>query len=461
MSARDGDGDIGATHDRGGKMAAAHEGGATVELARLSKHYGEVPALTDVSLSLAPGRFLALLGPSGSGKSTLIRCLAGIERPSAGSISIGGALVADRRTHTPPERRDLAMVFQDFALWPHMSVLDNVRFALRRRRLSRAHSHSRAQSMLDRVGLAHKRERYPHELSGGEQQRVALARALVGEPRLLLFDEPLSSLDASLRERLRIEIGTLVRECGASAVYITHDQSEAFALGDEVGVLEAGRLVQIGAPETIYRRPAASFVARFTGLAGSLGGRLLGAAEAPLALSERPLEPAGQPLAPAGRPLGDDTPNGHAGGERVRVAVPTETASRHLELVATATADLSAGAAVEVLIRPTAVRICDSEQAATLLGMIRDVAYCGRGYEYVIELGAGVELTGVFDTRRLRRGERCGIELDPEGCLVFAQQEPDAPAPLPAQALPGGAQQREPGLGPEQSPGQPAMRLVR
>ncbi len=446
MSLQDGDGDIGAAHDWGGKMAAAQEGGAAVELTGLSKHYGEVRALSDVSLSLAPGRFLALLGPSGSGKSTLIRCLAGIERPSEGSISIGGAVVADRRTHTPPERRDLAMVFQDFALWPHMSVLENVRFALRRRRLSRAHSHSRAQSMLDRVGLAHKRERYPHELSGGEQQRVALARALVGEPRLLLFDEPLSSLDASLRERLRIEIGTLVRECGASAVYITHDQSEAFALGDEVGVLEAGRLVQIGAPETIYRRPAASFVARFTGLAGSLGGRLLGAAE--------------ESLEPAEQPLGGGTPNGHAGGDRVRVAVPTETASRHLELVATATANLPAGAAVEVLIRPTAVRICDSEAPATLLGMIRDVAYCGRGYEYVIELGAGVELTGVFDARRLQRGERCGIELDPEGCLVFAQAEPDASAPLPAQALPGGAQQREPGPGPEQSPGQPAMRLA-
>ena len=413
----------------------SQDGGAAVELAALTKHYGEVQALTDVSLSLAPGRFLALLGPSGSGKSTLIRCLAGIERPSDGSISIGGQLVADGRTHLPPERRDLAMVFQDFALWPHMSVQDNVRFALRRRRLARADSHSRAQSMLDRVGLAHKRDRYPHELSGGEQQRVALARALVGQPRLLLFDEPLSSLDASLRERLRIEIGTLVRECGASAVYITHDQGEAFALGDEVGVLQAGKLVQIGAPEEIYRRPAAAFVARFTGLAGSLGGRVLGAGED---------EDLGRAV------------DGEDGVQRVRVAVPTDQPGRNLDLQATTTTQLAPGAAVEVLIRPTAVRVCGAGEAASLVGMVRDVAYCGRGYEYVIELGAGVELTGVFDARRLRRGERCGVMLDPQGCLVFGQEEAAAPQTLPFAALPSSRE------GTAQAGGeQPVVRLVR
>ncbi len=418
---------------------STQDGGAAVELTELSKHYGEVRALTEVSLSISPGRFLALLGPSGSGKSTLIRCLAGIERPSVGSIAIGGQIVADRRSHTPPERRDLAMVFQDFALWPHMSVLENVRFALRRRRISRRDSHGRAQKMLDRVGLAHKRERYPHELSGGEQQRVALARALVGEPRLLLFDEPLSSLDASLRERLRIEIGTLVRECGASAVYITHDQSEAFALGDEVGVLQAGRLIQIGPPEEIYRRPAAAFVARFTGLAGSLGGRLLGAAE-------------DLPQPPAEKDAGRAT-------QRVRVAVPTDQPGRNLELEATAMAELSPGAAVEVLIRPTAARICGLGQPATLLAMVRDVAYCGRGYEYVLELGSGVELTGLFDARRLQRGERCGIVLDPEGCLVFGQQEPAAPQSLPFDALPSA--DRAPSQDGERREAEPIARLAR
>jgi iron(III) transport system ATP-binding protein len=419
----------------GGLDMSAQDGGAAVELTGLTKHYGEVRALTDVSLSLAPGRFLALLGPSGSGKSTLIRCLAGIERPSGGSISIGGHLVADRRTHVPPERRDLAMVFQDFALWPHMSVVDNVRFALRRRRLSRGDSHGAARNMLDRVGLAHKRDRYPHELSGGEQQRVALARALVGRPRLLLFDEPLSSLDASLRERLRIEIGTLVRECGASAVYITHDQGEAFALGDEVGVLQGGNLVQTGTPEEIYRRPAAAFVARFTGLAGSLSGRVLGAEEDAVELAVDAAD----------------------GTRRVRIAVPTDQPGRNLELRATATTDLAPGAAVEVLIRPTAVRVSGPDEPASLVGMVKDAAYCGRGYEYVIELGAGIELTGVFDVRRLQRGERCEIALDPRGCLAFGQQEPAAPHTLPFAALPG-SQRGLASVGGRSEP--PAVRLA-
>ncbi len=380
--------------------------GSAVQLHGLSKSYGDVRALSEVSLQLAPGSFLALLGPSGSGKSTLIRCLAGIERPSGGTISLGGALVASAERQVPPERRDLAMVFQDFALWPHMSVTDNVRFALRRRRVRKDESRRMAVAMLDRVGIAHKSDRYPHELSGGEQQRVALARALVGKPRLLLFDEPLSSLDASLRERLRIEIGTLVRESGASAVYITHDQAEAFALGDEVGVLEAGRLVQVGAPESIYRRPATAFVARFTGLSGSLSGRLIGPAA--------------------------------AGADLARVAVPTDDPGRILELEATATVPLAPGAAVQVLVRPAAVTVClPEEPIATLVGTVRDVAFCGRGYVYVIEIGSRRERVGVFEKRRLRRGERCGLVLDIDGCHVFAAEAAaPAPGPLPVDALP-------------------------
>lgn len=398
----------------------SHSTGTAVELAGLTKHYGDVRALHDVSLTLQPGRFLVLLGPSGSGKSTLIRCLAGIERPSAGTISLGGELVADGGRHVPPERRDLAMVFQDFALWPHMSTHENVRFALRRRRLGKAEASTRALAMLDRVGLAHKRDRYPHELSGGEQQRVALARALVGDPRLLLFDEPLSSLDASLRERLRIEIATLVRESGASAVYITHDQSEAFALGDEVGVLEAGRLVQRDTPETIYRTPAAPFVARFTGLAGSFGGRLLGSAN----------------------PRLDGGADGAVGRvqsttRRVRVALPTSELGRQLELEGTAMAELAPGAAVQVLVRPTGVKICEAHHGATLYCVARDVAYCGRGYEYVLEIGPGIELTSVFDSLKLERGHRCGLVLDPRQCLVYAQDAASPTPPvLPAESIP-------------------------
>ncbi|MGI8903586.1 MAG: ABC transporter ATP-binding protein [Solirubrobacteraceae bacterium] len=386
-----------------------------VELHGLCKSYGSTLALDDVSLRLQPGRFLVLLGPSGSGKSTLIRCLAGIERASAGTIALAGSVVADERRHVSPERRDLTMVFQDFALWPHMSVVQNVAFALRRRRLGRREAGDRALAMLDRVGLRAYAERYPHELSGGEQQRVALARALVARPALLLFDEPLSSLDANLRERLRIEISTLVREHGASAVYITHDQSEAFALGDEVGILQAGRLVQRGAPETIYRAPAIPFVARFTGLAGVLRGRLLGRAEHPL----RPGRPSIEP------------------SELVRVLVETTEVGHQLELLATGMAPLAAGSAVQVMLRPTAVRICPADAgAATLRGVVRDGAYHGRGYDYALELGDDLQLTGVFDRRRFARGEVVGLRIDPARALVYAADAAVNAPPLAAGALP-------------------------
>jgi iron(III) transport system ATP-binding protein len=198
------------------------------------------PALSDISINVDPGTFLVLLGPSGSGKTTLLRCLAGIERISSGTIAIGGRTVAGDRIHVPPDQRDLAMVFQDYALWPHLSALDNVAFALRRRHLSRPACRSLAAQMLERVGLAALARRYPNELSGGEQQRVALARALIAEVGLILCDEPLSNLDADLRDRMRVEISALVREATATTVYITHDQAEAFALADQVGVLEQG-----------------------------------------------------------------------------------------------------------------------------------------------------------------------------------------------------------------------------
>jgi ABC-type nitrate/sulfonate/bicarbonate transport system ATPase subunit len=184
----------------------------------LTKTYpgAAIAALKSVSLDVAPGTFLVLLGPSGSGKTTLLRCLAGIERIDSGSVAIGARVVADGRSHVPPEQRDLSMVFQDYALWPHMTALDNVAFALRRRHLPRSECRARAAAMLDRVGLAEFGKRYPNELSGGQQQRVALARALIADTGLILCDEPLSNLDADLRERMRVEISALVREAGAT-----------------------------------------------------------------------------------------------------------------------------------------------------------------------------------------------------------------------------------------------------
>ena len=249
-----------------------------VEVRGARKQFGAKVALDGVDLAVPAGAFCVLLGPSGSGKTTLLRCTAGIERLTSGRIDLGGRLVADGPVHLPPERRGLSMVFQDYALWPHLSAARNVAFALGRSGASRGDTARRARAMLDRVGLGHLAERYPNELSGGEQQRVALARALVGGTGLLLFDEPLSNLDADLRERMRIEIGTLARDSGATSIYITHDQSEAFALADVMGVLQAGRLVQLGSPEDVYHHPASQFVARFTGLAGELPAVVTGSA---------------------------------------------------------------------------------------------------------------------------------------------------------------------------------------
>jgi len=367
-----------------------------ITIENLGKTYpGGNEALRDVLIDVDPGTFLVLLGPSGSGKTTLLRCLAGIERVSSGRIVIGQRTVADGRIHLPPDQRDLSMVFQDYALWPHLSARDNVAFALRRRHLSRAECRSRAQEMLGRVGLSVLADRYPNELSGGEQQRVALARALIADTGLILCDEPLSNLDADLRERMRVEISALVREAAATTVYITHDQAEAFALADKVGVLERGRLVQAGTPEEIYTRPATPFVARFTGLAGELPVRVR-ERQADGTLLVEPL------LAGAGRPAG---------------AFPARPPLDHLA------GPLLAGEGALMMIRPTGVRLCANGSAGPddhhLSGRVTDVAFRGRGYEHAIDISANTRLTGVFADVRAARGETVGLRLDPAGCHVF------------------------------------------
>jgi iron(III) transport system ATP-binding protein len=387
-----------------------------ISVTSVTKTYpgGTVPALKSVSLDVAPGTFVVLLGPSGSGKTTLLRCLAGIERIDSGSVSIGSRVVANGRSHVPPEQRDLSMVFQDYALWPHLTALDNVAFALRRRRLSRPECRARAQVMLSRVGLEEFAKRYPNELSGGQQQRVALARALIADTGLILCDEPLSNLDADLRERMRVEISALVREAGATTVYITHDQAEAFALADQIGVLEEGVLVQSGSPEDVYHHPATPFVARFTGLAGELPVRVAGhdrdgALEITAAGDGSARLPALRPAGPAGRP---EAGAGAAGGLR-----PGDDAL--------------------LAIRPTGVLLLRSaEERPHLSGQVADVAFRGRGYEYAIDLPGLGRITGVFARHRADRGDSVGLRLDPEGCHLFpagaTAGETDVAAPAPA-----------------------------
>ncbi|MHB1511241.1 MAG: ABC transporter ATP-binding protein [Acidimicrobiales bacterium] len=359
--------------------------GEPVALDHLVKLYpGGSRALDDVSLAVDPGTFLVLLGPSGSGKTTLLRCVAGIERATSGRITIGSVVVADDKIHFPPERRDLSMVFQDYGLWPHLVARDNVAFASRRHRIGREAARRVAEEMLERVGLEGLAHRYPSELSGGEQQRVSLARALVGHTGLVLCDEPLSNLDADLRDRMRVEISSLIRDSGATTIYITHDQSEAFALADRIGVLEKGHLVQMGSPEDIYTNPVTPFVARFTGLAGELPVRI--------------------------RDAGSDN--------TARVEMSTRSALRSLD-ARTSPGCLDASAGL-LMIRPTAVSLASPEgNGHHLVGTVSDVAFRGRGYEHAVELHEGTRLSGIFSEHRVGRGDTVGLRLDTGGCLVF------------------------------------------
>ena len=252
--------------------------GVMVALDRLSKHFGAEKAVDDVTLTVAQGEFVTLLGPSGCGKTTTLRCIAGLERPDAGEIRIGGDVVAsaERGIYLVPEHRNIGMVFQSYAVWPHMTVFDNVAYGLRVRRAPAAVIKQRTTRALELVGLGHLAERYATKLSGGQRQRVALARAIVYEPRVVLFDEPLSNLDAKLREQMRVELVRLQREVGITSIYVTHDQSEALVMSDRVVVMNMGVIQQLGDPQTIYARPANTFVANFIGVANLMEGTCLG-----------------------------------------------------------------------------------------------------------------------------------------------------------------------------------------
>ncbi len=350
----------------------------------VEKYYAEQRALKSIHLSIEPGQFVVLLGPSGSGKSTMLRCLGGLEKIDGGEIRFGSTVVSSPRIHLPPDRRNLAMVFQDFALWPHMTVSENVGFALERSESDKKVLKQKVGALLEKVGLSHKADRYPNTLSGGEQQRVSLARALVASPGMILFDEPLSSLDAHLRERLRVEIAALTRESASSVLYITHDQSEAFALADVVGILDQGELVQLGKPETLYHDPATPFVAHFTGVASQIDATI----------QER-------------------LDTGHyrvmtsAGQLDARVSGSTVLDSDQVTL----------------MLRSAPIHIqSDAFGAGELKGRVVDVAYRGRGYDHVIETTDGNLLHSVFSEFRWERHSTVGIRIPVEACIAFPRQ---------------------------------------
>jgi ABC-type Fe3+/spermidine/putrescine transport system ATPase subunit len=245
-------------------------------LTNLTKAYGNTVVVDELNLSLRPGEFVSLLGPSGCGKTTTLRMIAGFITPSAGSIEMDGRVMSSAGASLPPEKRKMSMIFQSYALWPNMTVAQNVAFGLKMRKVAKDEIKRRVTQILQVVQLGHLAERYPNELSGGQQQRVSLARALVVKPEILLLDEPLSNLDANLREEMRSEIRRLHDEFGITSIYVTHDQSEAMTTSDRIAVMNKGRIEQIDDPQTLYSRPKTRYVAEFIGRSNILDGRTTG-----------------------------------------------------------------------------------------------------------------------------------------------------------------------------------------
>jgi iron(III) transport system ATP-binding protein len=323
-------------------------------------------------LRVQEGELVTLLGPSGCGKTTTLRCVAGLERPDAGAIRIGGEPVSGGRRFVAPEHRNVGMVFQSYALWPHMTVFANVAYPLRVRREPRGDIRRRVLEVLDAVGMAAYANRMPAQLSGGQAQRVALARAIVARPRVLLFDEPLSNLDARLRVSMRQEVRAAHERAGTSSIYVTHDQEEAIALSDRVGVMNGGVIEQFGTPREIYERPATRFVARFVGFENVLSGTVR--ERRPGALSVE-LE-----------------------GGRGLVWCEDER-------------EIAAGQAVDLAIRAEDVRVGTGD----LRARVTNATYAGRHTQVVLDL-QGVALTARTDAAA-EPGQEIDIELPPR-CIV-------------------------------------------
>jgi iron(III) transport system ATP-binding protein len=364
---------------------------AAISIAGLSKRYGMgkrvLAAVSDVSIEIADGEFVTLLGPSGCGKSTTLRLVAGYLKPDGGSIRVGDRVLSSPESVVPPDSRGMGMVFQNYAVWPHKSVAENVVFGLRVQKVARGEAQRRVERILDIVGLAGLGGRFPNELSGGQQQRVALARSLVVEPQILLLDEPLSNLDAKLREHMRTELKALQRRTGITFVYVTHDQAEALALSDRIAVMHRGVLQQYGAPREIYAKPANRIVADFMGLVNLLPATIVAV---------------------------------NGGGARVAAS------GLHLELALPQ--GLHAGDAVEIAIRPESIRFVAPCDAAAVTARVVEQTYLGNLSEYRIELAGGetlrVQAPAAADHAV---GATVAIAVDAEQCNIFPKPDPIAP----------------------------------
>jgi putative spermidine/putrescine transport system ATP-binding protein len=344
----------------------------------LSRHYGSVVALDDLDLTVQPGELIALLGPSGCGKTTTLRLLAGLEDADAGSISVGGKDI----TRLPASKRDMGMVFQAYSLFPHMTVKQNVGFGLRLRGVSATERDRRALEMLELVELSSQADRYPSQISGGQQQRVALARALAIEPQVLLLDEPLSALDAKVRAQLRDQIRRIQLEIGITTLFVTHDQEEALAIADRVGVMRAGRLEQLAPPTEVYSRPATPFVAEFVGLSNRLAGTVTGSTvtvrghDLPLVDPSTPPGPVTAIVRPEAVTLASDS-SGESGpmtgtviastflGATSRVTVDLGDTTVMAQLPTSDATKLPAGSRVTLTIRPDPVLVSADSAGAS------------------------------------------------------------------------------------------------
>ncbi|HSV80419.1 MAG TPA: ABC transporter ATP-binding protein [Ramlibacter sp.] len=376
--------------------SSAGSGGAggsdgVVRVRSLFKHFrredgSTVPAVDQVSLDVQPGEFLVLLGPSGCGKTTLLRCIAGLEQPDAGSIHIHGKPVFDSAAglNVPTERRRISMIFQSYALWPHLDVFENVAYPLRARRVAKDRIAHRVHEVLGLVGVPDLTQQYPAQMSGGQQQRVALARAIVAEDDLVLFDEPLSNVDAKVRETLRIELLEMQQRLRFAAIYVTHDQTEAMALAHRVAVMRAGRAVQVAPPREVYRRPVTRYVANFVGATNELVGRVL-ATEA-------------------------DT-----------VHVRTSLG----EVAAVAAEPFAAGTEVAVVFRPERCRLHAQDPGTGLRwpGLVQAVLFLGPHTEYVIAVGPQM-LRVWSDDAPFDTGAAAWVSVAPEDVRAVSLDSP-------------------------------------
>jgi iron(III) transport system ATP-binding protein len=358
--------------------------GGGIRVSGLSKRYGEVVAVKSIDLEVHKGEFVTLLGPSGSGKTTTLRMIAGLESADEGIIEIGGRVMSGRGVSVPAYKRNMGMVFQSYAVWPHKTIFENIAFPLKMKKFPREEGRSRVERMLDLVELPYAQfgERYPAQLSGGQQQRVALARALVADPEVILYDEPLSNLDAKLRDSMRLLLRKVHNELSVTALYVTHDQLEAMVLSDRVCVMNHGEIVQQGTPRELYDRPTDLFVAEFVGQANVL------------AVEEQ--------IAGGMAKIG--------GGVVVRVSAPV---------------DRSAGSQLRLVIRFHQVRLLQpgaAEPAENVFdATVSETMFLGDRIRYVLEAGLGSALVAEIPAMRglPAAGERVRIALPPESCILI------------------------------------------